>query len=286
MSTGFSCHQILVKKGSLVLLPVLHVAPNYFSTNPLSTGYGRFTAFWFIPSTVYAPLTSLQDIAIQFTMASSNDNDEFSCSAHEFGDDVLVAVAAWWCSAASYTIAYLSAVAIEANRNKVAHNHDNSEDDDDKSPVVTKRIRRPISTIFDELGTYYQRRAYRMDAESFYELHCILYPYLKPKEIRNASGSKPKQRNGAPNGLIPSTTRLAAALRFFAGASPYELAVCHGISVKEVYRSVNRVIDGIHRSSVLDINFPTDHDDQEKLAEGFKDICPMWLSTSNRYEDN
>ena len=156
-------------------------------------------------------------------MASSNDNDEFSCSAHEFGDDVLVAVAAWWCSAASYTIAYLSAVAIEANRNKVAHNHDNSEDDDDKSPVVTKRIWRPISTIFDELGTYYQRQAYQMDAESFYELHCILYPYLKPKEIRNASGSKPKQRNGAPNGLIPSTTRLAAALRFFAGASRMNL---------------------------------------------------------------
>ena len=32
------------------------------------------------------------------------------------------------------------------------------------------------------------------------------------------------------------------------------------------------VIDAVHKASVLDIKFPVDHDEQEKLAEGFKDI--------------
>jgi hypothetical protein len=57
------------------------------------------------------------------------------------------------------------------------------------------------------------------------------------------------------------------------GAAPYELAVCHGISVTEVYRSVWRVVNAVNRSSSseLKIEFPESQAEQYVLAKGFKD---------------
>ena len=138
---------------------------------------------------------------------------------------------------------------------------------------VVPRIRRPVAEIFNELGPYYQQRSYRMTTNSFYRLHRILSPSLKRPARRKASASAPEQRNGAPNGLVCSTIRLAVALRFFAGASPYDMAVCHGVSVKEVYRSVWYVVNAVNRSSSseLKIEFPSTHDEQNRLAKGFEE---------------
>jgi DDE superfamily endonuclease len=113
-----------------------------------------------------------------------------------------------------------------------------------------------------------------MDTPSFYHLHRILSPFLlRYRAQRPTRLAARKQRKGAPNGLVNSTTRLAVALRFFAGASPYELAVCHGISVREVYRCVTQVVNAVNQSSCpeLKIDLPTSHDEQYKLAEGFLD---------------
>ena len=61
---------------------------------------------------------------------------------------------------------------------------------------------------------------------------------------------------------------------FLRGGSPYDLAVCHGISVKEVYRSVRLIIQAVNSSTSqqLRIKFPSSqHDEQHKLASGFEE---------------
>jgi hypothetical protein len=79
-----------------------------------------------------------------------------------------------------------------------------------------------------------------------------------------------QQRKGAANGLVPSSTRLAVAIRFFAGGSPYDLSGLFAISVKEVYRSVWVIVDAINNCHELRIEFPSDHAEQKKIAMGFK----------------
>ena len=100
------------------------------------------------------------------------------------------------------------------------------------------RKRRPVQTIFNELGPYYTRRAYRMTEGKFYDLHRNIYKQMKYNIIPPTSSNKKATRNGARNGLIPSMIRLSCAIRYFAGGSPYDIAISHGISVREVYTSV------------------------------------------------
>ena len=53
------------------------------------------------------------------------------------------------------------------------------------------------------------------------------------------------KKDSAKNGPISSVVRLSIAIQFFAGRDPYDVSVVHGISHKEVYRSVWRVVDAI-----------------------------------------
>ena len=153
------------------------------------------------------------------------------------------------------------------------------------------RTRRDVSSIFQELGPYYTRRAFRMNSATFWELHKVLYPLMKYNVMSLASSKKGKigvvQTNGARNGLIPSSIRLSCALRFFAGWSVYDIAVMHGISVSQVYISVWRVVDAVNNTKSLDIKFPT-MDEQEYISTGFKlksqavaslgacPVCPLY----------
>ena len=57
-----------------------------------------------------------------------------------------------------------------------------------------KRTRRPINSIFKELGSVYVKRAYRMHETTFWRLHRILHPYLAGKLPTN--GRKRGQRMG------------------------------------------------------------------------------------------
>jgi hypothetical protein len=153
------------------------------------------------------------------------------------------------------------------------------EDDNDEShrapkprisPTVPRKRCHNIAELFDQLGPSFTRRAFRMTAESFFRLHELLLPSLGCELFPPATSTK-SHRNGARNGLIPSTTRLAVALRFFAGGSPYDLSLVYGMSLTEVYCSAWRVVHAINHCHVLRIEFPSNHQQQQRLAAGFQE---------------
>ena len=133
------------------------------------------------------------------------------------------------------------------------------------------RTRRYVTSIMDELGPYYTRRAYRMPADHFWRLHRLIHPYLKcgKAKVRDDS-TKRNENNGAPNGIIPSTSRLSAAIRYFSGGDPCDIAVVHGISHTEVFNSAWAVVDAVNHCPELEIKYPKDHNEQRKIARGFQ----------------
>ena len=128
-----------------------------------------------------------------------------------------------------------------------------------------RRKWKTVSSIFAELGPYYTRRAYRMTAEDFWNLHRLLFPYLRTVN----KPSKP-WKNGATNGLILTATRLSVAIRYFAGGRAEDICLVHGISPSEVYTCMWRVVDTINNCPNLNIQFPTDHGKQRAIAAGFQ----------------
>jgi hypothetical protein len=117
-------------------------------------------------------------------------------------------------------------------------------------PIEWKR--RKVTDIMRELGTSYTKRAYRMSAKSFFDLHKLLLPYLKCKQ----PSDKKKWKNGSPNGLIISTVRLSIAIQYFAGGRPEDIALVHGVSHSDVFRSVWKVVDTVLQCPELAISFP------------------------------
>ena len=101
------------------------------------------------------------------------------------------------------------------------------------------RNRRTVQSMFDKLGPTYTRRAYRMEARAFWKLHRVLKPFMIAATRRTKADSpKLSSYNGAKNGLIDTTIRLSAAIRYFAGGRPEDISLSHGISHTEVFRSV------------------------------------------------
>ena len=94
------------------------------------------------------------------------------------------------------------------------------------------RVRKDLERdIFNQLGDYYIRRAYRMDKPTFYRLHTILQPELERHFFPQEGGNRDIYLNPY---LIKTEVRLSIALRYFAGASPYDLVVSHGVSMTSV----------------------------------------------------
>ena len=133
-----------------------------------------------------------------------------------------------------------------------------------------KRVRRNVRSIFKEQGPYYVRRAYRMTEKAFWELHFMLKPLIVSTYTPKPGSYEKTHRNGGRNGLISTETRLSAALRYFAGGSPTDIAICHGISHSEVFVSVWRVVDAVNNCEELAFSFPECHQKQKELALGFK----------------
>ena len=80
-------------------------------------------------------------------------------------------------------------------------------------------------------------QAYRMDKAAFWRLHALLKPALADNSVPGPDSPK-MNRNGAPNGLIPSESRLSMALRFFSGGSVYDIGLVHGVHPWQVYVGV------------------------------------------------
>jgi DDE superfamily endonuclease len=156
---------------------------------------------------------------------------------------------------------------------------DDSDEDEVVRPVVRRgrryqsrnRVRRTVKSIFIEHGPYYVRRAYRMTEEAFWELHVLLKPLITSDYRRKVGGRVKKHRNGGKNGIILTETRLSVAIRYFAGGRPDDIAISHGIAHSEVFVSVWQVVDAVNRCPQLAFTFPECHEEQKKLALGFKE---------------
>jgi hypothetical protein len=151
---------------------------------------------------------------------------------------------------------------------------DDEEDNGRKlRPIVRdkprNRNRRSIKSIFAEHGPYYVRRAYRMTEAAFWELHTLLKPHMSSVRLKTGGKSK-KHKNGGKNGLIPTETRLSAAIRYFAGGRPDDISISHGIAHSEVFYSCWKVVDAVGKCNELSISFPEDHNKQQQMAAAFK----------------
>src|SRR5688500_1898860 len=82
------------------------------------------------------------------------------------------------------------------------------------------RERRSVQEVYKALGSIYFCRAYQMSYKSFIILHGKLLSNIE-KYSRNSNVAHTNLPPTA-NGRIDSTVRLACALRYFAGGSPYD----------------------------------------------------------------
>lgn len=124
------------------------------------------------------------------------------------------------------------------------------------------RSRRDFSFILSEIGPSTFRRMYRMSEVSFRLLLDLIEPNMPRRNKR--------QRGCTPNGDINNEMRLLMALRFFAGGDKHDIATTHVVHPCEVYISVWRVVDAIHRTKALLIKFP-DKKTQRDIANGFRE---------------
>ena len=138
---------------------------------------------------------------------------------------------------------------------------------------VIIRQRRTVSSVFYELGGM-SRRYFRMSEKSFWKLHELLRCQIGRELEQRVDSVHRKRRESprktAPNGLICTSIRLAAAIRYFAGGSPLDIALVFGISHKDVMKSVWSVVDSINKTSELAIVYPECHNNQSKIAKGFE----------------
>ena len=99
-----------------------------------------------------------------------------------------------------------------------------------------RRVRRSVSSIMYELGSYsYSRRYYRMYNPSFWKLHGILKDKIDGPAGVSRRSRKKRKRSSSPNGPIHSSLRLSIAIRYFAGGDPLDIALVHGVSHSEVF---------------------------------------------------
>ena len=145
-----------------------------------------------------------------------------------------------------------------------------------KGRAFYHRERVPIGKVHATMGVRIFRRAFRMSLDSFWRLHNILLPHL-----HNASrAARDYQRKGGrgggnylpppiPNGHIFPSIRLGAALRYFAGGSPYDIVAVFGIGYSEVLSSVWIVVEAINQCPDFKMRYPDSLEEQRVIAAEF-----------------
>ena len=131
-----------------------------------------------------------------------------------------------------------------------------------------RRVRKHVRDIYDQLGPIYFRRAYRMNYTSFKKLAWKLEDKIIEKSNKNPYASI----QHIPNGPIAPSVRLACALRYFAGASLYDLMTTFGIGHTDASDSIWYVVDAINDHPDFLIHFPKEHDEQQAVATGFERV--------------
>jgi len=162
-----------------------------------------------------------------------------------------------------------------------------------KEKSARYRLGRSVHSLYVELGPSYFKRAFRMTYESFQKLSSTL-----KDGIINASKRKVNSKNWVPNGRVTPQVRLACALRYMAGGSPYDLLTSFGISHTEVFSSLWFVIDAINNLPEFSMHYPASHEKQKEIAQEFQtksaaqfDCCAgaidgmlLWIHKPNKRE--
>lgn len=156
------------------------------------------------------------------------------------------------------------------------------ESEREESERATTRIkvnRRRISVleVYTSMGPRVFRRAFRMTFDSFWHLYSILSTHISTAALEGRNYVPKGGRDGGnyslppiPNGEIPSNVRLGAAIRYFAGGSPYDIMCVFGISYSEVLTSVWIVVEAIHKCPQFEISYPEGVEEQREIAAGFE----------------
>jgi hypothetical protein len=131
--------------------------------------------------------------------------------------------------------------------------------------------------VYNTLGPTYFRRAYCMSLQSFHHLHLILLQHimsareklsLYQKNGKRASGNY--KDHPVCNGPVSSTVRLACAIRYFGGGSPYDIGCVYGVSYQSVLESVWVIVEAIKMTPDFNIFYPESLEAQRRIAAGFK----------------
>jgi hypothetical protein len=143
----------------------------------------------------------------------------------------------------------------------------------EQQPTINRRCC-TVSSIMYKLGSH-ARRAYRMGTTSFWQLHRLLLPFLRAPSSRG----RKRKRGKIPNGPITTAARLSIALQYFAGGSPVDISVVHGVSHSEFLKCVWMVADAVNQCESLAIKFPTSHIEQCRIAAEFWEASGAAIST-------
>jgi hypothetical protein len=143
--------------------------------------------------------------------------------------------------------------------------------------VRPRRQRVSVLEVFNFMGPRIFRRAFRMTFDSFWRLHTILLPFLRIATDKKINYERKGGRSGGnyslppiPKGVISPSIRLGAAIRYFAGGSPYDIMCVFGISYSEVLLSVWIVVDAINQCPQFNISYPDSLEEQIAIAAGFE----------------
>jgi hypothetical protein len=74
------------------------------------------------------------------------------------------------------------------------------------------------------------------------------------------------------NGLITTSVRLACALRFLAGGSPYDIMGKYEVSHSQMMESVWYVVEAVNNLDEFAIEYPESADEQDRIAKEFQHV--------------
>lgn len=109
----------------------------------------------------------------------------------------------------------------------------------------------PLGDINNEI---YHIRAYRMSSTHRLRLCIHLFPYMSEDS---------RQRNDA-------CLRIGAALRYFAGGNPTEIAQQYKCTLGELMAHIFEVVHAVNQCPALDIAYPESHEEQREIAAFFE----------------
>ena len=118
-----------------------------------------------------------------------------------------------------------------------------------------------------------------MHYESFWCLHKKLDELIESARLKSQGYNKKGGRAGGnyslppvPNGPITTSVRLACAIRFFAGGSPYDIMGKYMVSHTEMMESVWYVVEAVNSVQEFVIEYPDSAEKQDKIAREFESV--------------